>query len=167
VVREVVEVSPDGNTMTSSFTFLARTDGKQPTDVFTYKRTGGEGKPYAFIGAWKEDRTLRKWGEAPVPMIITESGGVLTMSNSVTDARTIIDLNKSEVAMTGGNPANDATRTAKKIDERSFEMTFTRGGRTTNSLYRVAADGKTMTLRFTSPGEGGKPVTSTFLYERQ
>ena len=39
VSREVVEVSPDGRTLTTSFTLLTpRKDGKQPTNVFTYKR---------------------------------------------------------------------------------------------------------------------------------
>ncbi len=167
-VREVVEASPDGNTMTSSFTLLApRKDGKQPTSVYTYRRTGGDGKPYPFIGTWKIDRKLTQWGEEPVPMIITESAGVLTMSNPVTDTRTIIDLNKSEVAVTGGNPATDVTRTAKSIDVNSFEMSTTRVGRTTNSLYRVSPDGKTLTIRFTAPGEDGKPVTTTNYYERQ
>jgi hypothetical protein len=169
VGREVVEVSPDGNTLTTSFTPLTpRKDGKQPTNVFTYRRTGGDGNPYPFIGAWKVDRNLTKWGEEPVPMIIAESGGVLTMSNPVTDSRTIIDLNKSEVSVTGAsNPATDITRTAKRVDDRSFEMTATRGGRTTNNLYRVSADGETMTIRFTSPGDDGKAVTTTSFYERQ
>ena len=43
-VREVIEASPDGKTLTSSFTQLGqRKDEKQPTTVNTYKRTGGDG----------------------------------------------------------------------------------------------------------------------------
>jgi hypothetical protein len=100
-------------------------------------------------------------------MVLTESGGVLTINNTTTDLKTTIDLAKGAVAVTGGNPATDVTRTAKKIDDRSFEMSTTRGGRTQTSVYRVAADGKTMTLKFTSIGEDGKPVTTTNVFERQ
>lgn len=169
VVREVVEVSPDGKTLTTSFTSLApRKDGKQPTTVYTYRRTGGDGRPDPFIGDWKLDRKLTKWGEEPLPTIIAESDGVLTISNTVTDAKMIIDLNKSAVTSTGeSNPATDIARTAKRIDDRSFEMSTTREGRTRTTLYRVSADGKSMSIRFTSLGDGGKSVTTTSFYERQ
>ncbi len=167
-VREVIEASPDGKTLTSSFTQLGqRKDGKQPTTVNTYKRTGGDGKPHAFLGTWQRDQKLTKWGDEPPTMVLTESGGVLTINNTTTDLKTTVDLAKGAVAVTGGNPATDVTRTAKKIDDRSFEMSTTRGGRTQTSVYRVAADGKTMTLKFTSIGEDGKPVTTTNVFERQ
>jgi len=101
-------------------------------------------------------------------MIIAESNGVLTMSNPVNDTRTIIDLNQSTATVTGApNPATDITRTAKRIDDRSFEMSTTRRGRLNTSVYRVSADGKSMTIRFTSPGDDGKPLTTTSFYERQ
>jgi hypothetical protein len=169
VGRQVVEVSPDGKTLTSSMTQLApRKDGKQPTNVFSYKRTGGYGQPYLFIGTWMQDRKLTKWGEEPVPMIIVESGGVLTMSNTVNDTKTIIDLKKSRVTRTGeSNPVTDVTATAKRIDERSFEVSTTRNGFKQNSLYSVSADGKTMTIRSTWAGDDGKPITTTSFYERQ
>jgi hypothetical protein len=101
-------------------------------------------------------------------MIITEKGGVLTMSDPVAEAKTIIDLNKSEVKVTGAfNPATDITRTAKRIDTRSFEMSTTRGGRTWTNLYGVSADGKTMTIRSTRKGEDGKTRSWTWFYERR
>ena len=91
---------------------------QQPTTVSTYNRTGGDGKPYPFIGTWRVGPDAYQVGEEPWPMIITESGGVLTMSNPVNDTKTIIDLNKSEVTVTGAfNPATDITRTAKRIDQ--------------------------------------------------
>jgi hypothetical protein len=166
-VREVIEASPDGKTLTSSFTQLGRKDGKQPTTVNTYKRTSGDGKPHAFLGTWKRDPKLTKWGDEPTTMVLTDSGGVLTMNNTTTDLKTTIDLAKGTVALTGGNPATDVTRTAKKIDDRCFEMSTTRGGRTQTSVYRVAPDGKTMTVKFTCTGEDGKPVTTTNVFERQ
>ena len=154
-VREVIEVSPDGKTLTSSFTQLGRTDGKQPTTVNTYKRTGGDGKPLAFLGTWKRDRKLTKWGGEPPTIVLTESGGVLTLNSTTADLKTTVDLAKGTVAVTGGNPATDVTRAAKKIDERSFEISTTRAGRTQTSVYRVAPDGKTMTMKLTSTGEDG------------
>jgi hypothetical protein len=168
-VREVIEVSADGQTMTSSFTsFAPRKDGKQPTTVFTYKRVGGEPKPFPFVGNWKVDRERTKWGEEPVPMIFSESGGVLTMSNPVTDTKTIIDLDKSEVKVVGAsNPPTDIMRTVKRIDAKSFEIGTTRAARTTTSRYSVSPDGKLMTIRFTGRGEDGKPLTTTSYYERQ
>ena len=101
-------------------------------------------------------------------MIITESGGVLTMSNPVTDTKTIIDLDKSAVTVTGAtSPPADLTQTAKRIDSRSFEMTSTRSGRSWTNLYSASPDGKTMTLRSTMAGDDGKPRSSTAFYERQ
>ena len=168
-VREVVEVSPDGKTLTSSFTsFAPRKDGKQLTNVFTYKRIGGQGKPFPFIGNWRIDRKLTKWAEEPIPMTITESGGVLTMNSPVSDTKLIIDLDKSAATVTGAsNPATDISRTVRNLDKRSFEMSTTRGPVTNKSLYRVSPDGKTMTIRSATLGDDGKPTTSTSLYERQ
>lgn len=167
-VREVIEASADGKTLTSSFTPLGpRKDGKQPTNVATYKRTGGDGKPHAFLGTWRRDPKLTKWGDEPPTTVFTESGGVLIMNNPTTDVKTVIDLGKGAVAVTGGNPATDVTRTAKKIDDRSFEMSTTRGGRTQTSTYRVTPDGKTIMVKFTGTNEDGKLVTTTSVFERQ
>jgi hypothetical protein len=149
--------------------FAPRKDGKeQPTTVFTYKRIAGDGKPYAFIGTWKGDPKLTKWGEEPVPMIISDENGVLTMSNPVSDVKTIIDLNKSEMKVTGAsNPPADVRWSAKRIDAKSFQTDTTRADRTFTAVYTVSSDGKTLTVRRTSPGDDGKPVVVTSVYERQ
>jgi hypothetical protein len=56
MARQVVEASTDGNTLTIFIHSARSSKGrKQPTNVFTYKRTGGDGKPYPFVGIWKQD----------------------------------------------------------------------------------------------------------------
>ncbi len=166
VTREVVEVSPDGNTMTTSFTVLTpRKDGKQVTNVFTYNRTGGEPTPFPFIGTWKIDRSLTRWGEEPIPMIITEAGGVLTIGNPVNDAKTVLDLNHGTVTGTGPTRAMDTKQAVKAIDERSFERSYSRGPLTAKSVHSVSPDRKTMTVISTSM-QDGKTTTSTFHYQR-
>jgi hypothetical protein len=167
IVRERVEVSSDGKKLTRSFTTYNRKDGSGTTNIFTHTRTAGDPKPFPYIGSWTMDRSLTKFGSDPVPLIISDSSGVLTWSDPVSNTRLTIDAAKGTVTPTGDNLAPDTKQTVKRIDDRTLELTFNRGPITTTSLYAVAPDGKTMTVRSTTVGTDGKPRTSTFLYERQ
>jgi hypothetical protein len=163
-----VEVSADGKTLMDSFTTITpRKDGKQPTTVYFFNRIGGDGKPYPFLGVWKPDHKRTKWGEEAPRMIITESAGVLTLTNTSSESETTINLQKSEITVTGPNEAKDVTYTVKKIGERSFEWANTRRGITTKRVYEVSANGKTLSVRNSVPGEDGQPRSATTIYERQ
>lgn len=170
-VTELIEVSPDGMILTSSMhSFAPRPDGKpQPTNLFTFERAGEGGKPYPFVGTWKRNRRLTKWGEEAVPMIISETAaGVLTMASATADGKTVVDLNRSSMTLAGAaNPAPDVTRSAKRIDATAFETTAIRGTRKSTSLYRLSPDGKELTIRVTVSGDDGKPVAGTTFYDRQ
>jgi hypothetical protein len=100
-------------------------------------------------------------------MIITESAGVLTLTNTSSESETTINLQKSEITVTGPNEAKDVTYTVKKIGERSFEWANTRRGITTKRVYEVSANGKTLSVRNSVPGEDGQPRSATTIYERQ
>jgi hypothetical protein len=170
-VTEVIEVSPDGMVLTSSMqSFAPRPDGKpRTTNLFTFERVGEGGKPYPFVGTWKRNRRLTKWGEEAVPMVISEAAeGVLTMASANTDGKTVVDLNQSTMTLTGAaNPATDVKRSAKRIDATAFETTAIRGTRKSTSVYRLSPDGKELTIRTTVTGDDGKPVVGTTFYDRQ
>lgn len=89
------------------------------------------------------------------------------MINPVNDSKTTIDLQKSEVTVTGPNPAMDATRSIKKTGERSFEWITTRGGVPRTSVFEVSANGKTLSVRNSVSDADGKLMSSTTIYDRQ
>jgi hypothetical protein len=71
-----------------------------------------------------------------------------------------------EYAVTG-DPTSDM-RSYKKIDDRTMEVTATKGGKVTLAgRIVVAPDGKSRTLSVTGTDAGGKKVTSTLVYDKQ
>jgi hypothetical protein len=144
-----------------------RKDGSGTTSVFTHTRTAGDPKPVAYVGTWTNDRALTKWGSEPLPLVITESGGHMTMSLTATNTRLDLDLGKSTVTATGDNLASDTKRTVRKIDDRTIELGTTRGPVSSTTVYNVSSDGKTMTVKFTGKSREGKPLSQVFVYERQ
>src|ERR1019366_10723020 len=66
-----------------------------------------------------------------------------------------------------GDPSSD-TRSLKKIDDRTLELTAKKGGKVTLSgRIVVAADGKSRTLKLSGTDAAGKKVKSTAVYDKQ
>ena len=66
-----------------------------------------------------------------------------------------------------GDPSSD-TRSLKKIDDRTLELTVKKGGKVTMSgRVVVAADGKSRTLTVKGTDAAGKKVKSTSVYDKQ
>jgi hypothetical protein len=66
-----------------------------------------------------------------------------------------------------GDPSSD-TRSLKKIDDRTLELTAKKGGKVTLSgRIVVAADGKSRTLTLSGTDAAGKKVKSTAVYDKQ
>jgi hypothetical protein len=165
--QQKIEVSEDGSKLTNTFASYFRRDGKPTTTITTYLRTAGTPGALPFLGSWKIDRSQTKYDSEPPPLVITESGDVLTMSSPVGTTKTVLDLAKSTVQMTGDNVATDAKHTLRKMDGRRFERGWARGLFKATTVYTVSADGRTMEIRSTSTGADAKPRTSTSIYERQ
>ncbi|MEP6767197.1 MAG: hypothetical protein ABJC61_00910 [Acidobacteriota bacterium] len=66
-----------------------------------------------------------------------------------------------------GDPNSDS-RTYKRVDANTMELTVKKDGKaTTTGRIVVAADGKSRTLTLTSTDAAGKKVTSTTVYDKQ
>jgi len=66
-----------------------------------------------------------------------------------------------------GDPAADS-RSYKKIDARTMELTNKKGGKTVISgKIAVSADGKSRTVTTSGTDASGKKVTSTAVYDKQ
>jgi hypothetical protein len=66
-----------------------------------------------------------------------------------------------------GDPTSDM-RSYKKIDDRTLEVTATKGGKVTLAgRIVIAPDGKSRTLSVTGTDASGKKVTSTIVYDKQ
>jgi hypothetical protein len=66
-----------------------------------------------------------------------------------------------------GDPSSD-TRSLKKIDDRTLELTAKKGGKVTLSgRIVVAADGKSRTLTLSGTDAAAKKVKSTAVYDKQ
>lgn len=167
ITQQKVQVSEDGSKLTNTFTGYFRNDGKPTTTTTTYVRTAGTPGALPFLGSWRIDRSLTKYDSEPPPLVITQSGDVLTMSSPAGTGKTMLDLANSTVKVTGDNIPTDAKHTLRKIDERTFERGWARGPIKNTSVYTVSADGRTMEIRSTSTGTDGKSRTFVSVYERQ
>jgi hypothetical protein len=66
-----------------------------------------------------------------------------------------------------GDPTAD-TRAIKKTSENKYSLSNKKGGKpTTTGTIEISADGKTRTLVTHGKGSSGKPVTATFVYDKQ
>ena len=64
--------------------------------------------------------------------------------------------------------ASSDTRSLKKIDDRTLELTVKKGGKVTmTGRVVVAADGKSRTLTVSGTDAAGKKVESTSVYDKQ
>jgi hypothetical protein len=167
IVRHKIQVSEDGSKLTSAFTSYFRKDGSGNVTTATYGRTAGAPVGLPFLGSWKIDRSLTKYDSEPTPLVITQSGDVLTMSSPFGRSQTTFDLAKSTVQVTGDNVATDVKQTVRKIDGRTFETGWARGPVNSTSVYTLSADGRTIEIRSKSIGTDGKQRIFTSVLERQ
>jgi hypothetical protein len=165
IQREVVDVDDGGKKLIRRVTVYDRKDGEGTTNIYTYTRSGGDARPFPFVGAWTINRNQTKFGAEPIPFTIAEAGGVMTWSDPVTSEVVTIDLATNKVSLTGGR--SDVTAETRLVDERTREFRLMRGNSRWTSVYSISPDGTTMTVRATMMGPDGKPRVNTFIYERQ
>jgi hypothetical protein len=66
-----------------------------------------------------------------------------------------------------GDPAVDA-RSMQKVDDHHYKVANKKGGKTTTSgTIEFSADGRTRTLNTHSTDATGKPMSATFVYDKQ
>jgi hypothetical protein len=130
-----------------------------------------------WLGTWKMNAAKSKFSPGPGPRSLTlkfeaAPAGIKFSSEGV-DAEGkatktgYVSRFDGQAVPYEGNPDAD-TAAPKKIDDNSYENTWTKGGKTTtNAKVVVSADGKTMTITHAGTNAKGQTVNHTFVYDRQ
>ena len=133
--------------------------------------------PKGLEGTWTLNASKSKFSPGPPPKNMT-----VTYSVVGTDGmRIVVNVTPAEGPpqtweMTAhydgkehpvkGNPNADMV-TVKRIDDRTGESTFKKGGKVTATNYRVlSADGKTLTITSSGTTADGKPRKDVQVFER-
>jgi hypothetical protein len=129
-----------------------------------------------FMGTWKLNEAKSKFppGATKNSTVVYEAAGD---SIKVTIDGVSGDGKPVHVEWTGkfdgkdypstGSSVDDA-RAYTKIDDHTLHVVIKKGGKEIGSAHVVtSADGKTRTVKATTPGPDGKNVTSTAVYDKQ
>jgi hypothetical protein len=132
--------------------------------------------PKALEGTWKLNAAKSKFSPGPAPKSMT-----ITYSAAGDGVKIVVDMTPADGApqhweMAGtydgkeapvkGNPLAD-TVSFKRIDDRSAESTFKKGGKVTATNMRVlSADGKTLTVTSKGVTADGKPRSDVQVFEK-
>jgi hypothetical protein len=133
--------------------------------------------PKGLEGTWKLDTAKSKFSPGPAPKSMT-----VTYSVVGTDGmKIVVDVTPGEGAaqhweMTAhydgkehpvtGNPNADSI-SIKKVDDRTGESTFKKGGKVTSTNVRkLSADGKVLTITSTGTTADGKPRKDVQVFEK-
>lgn len=133
-------VSEDGQTFTS-VDENKRPDGSTAHNEGKFKRTAGTS---GLVGAW-ESTELKLSSPVPIELEAWKGDGYVIV-NPAYKGRTEFKCDGKDYADKGPRVAKGSTVSAKRVDERTIEITYKLKGKTTEvDHYEVAADGKTLT----------------------
>lgn len=140
-------VSADNQTFTSTDENM-RPDGTTGKSEAVFKRTGGTS---GLVGTWQT--TSVKVLSPQSVTIASWQGDGYTRTNSAFKETLEFKLDGKEYTPKGPRVPPGMTATARKIDEKSMELTSKLNGKTMETdKYEVSADGKTLTQTVTYPG---------------
>lgn len=138
--------------------------------------TTAQGKD-PWVGTWKLNLAKSTYSPGPAPKsstvtIAASEGGIKVTVDTVpaTGAAqhwTVTAKFDGKDNPVTGNPNADS-QAFKKIDDRSYEATAKKAGKTTTtSRVVISADGKTRTNSQTGTDPQGKPMKNTLVFDRQ
>jgi hypothetical protein len=152
-------VSEDGQTFTSTDE-NKRPDGSTSHNEAKFKRTAGTS---GLVGTW-ESTELKLSSPAPIEVEMWKGDGYVIVNPSY-KGRTEFKLDGKDYADKGPRVAKGSTVSAKRVDDRTIELTDKLKGKTTaTERYEVSADGKTLTDTISYAGLD-KPEVD--VYDRQ
>jgi hypothetical protein len=153
------KLSQDGNTLSDNYTeFAPNGPPSTPTVNYLYKRTAaGTG----FAGTWEATMTM---DEAFVLQIRPYEGDGLSFIRSSDDTRNV-KFDGKDYPNVGGDVAQGSISSARRVDERTLEITDKVNGKITRTIQiQLSPDHKTMT-RTVHPAGQSEP--NVFVFERQ
>lgn len=151
------KLSPDGNTLSDNYTEFAP-NGSPSTVDYKYKRTvAGQG----FAGTWEATIAIE---ETFVIDVRPYEGDGLSFIRSSEDTRNV-KFDGKDYPNVGGGAAEGSTSSARRVDERTLEITDKIKGQITRTVQiELSRDLKTLT-RTVHPVSQREP--NIFVFERQ
>lgn len=151
------KLSRDSNTLSDNYTEFGP-NGSPSTVNYLYQRTAaGAG----FAGTWESTMPV---DSAFVLQIRPYKGNGLSFIRSPEDTRNLI-FDGKDYPVAGRDVAQGATTSARRVDERTLEITDKINGKTTRTLHiELSLDLKTLT-RTVRPA--GQREPNIFVFERQ
>jgi hypothetical protein len=151
------KLSQDGNTLSDNYTEF-QPNGSASTVNYLYSRTAaGTG----FAGTWEATMAM---DEAFVLQIRPYEGDGLSFIRSPEDTRNV-KFDGKDYPTVGGDAAQGSTSSARRVDERTLEITDKVNGKITRTLrIELSSDLKTLT-RTVHPV--GQREPNIFVFERQ
>ena len=156
-----LRISGDGKTLTET-TEVKRKDGSKGVRTVTYQRESGDAQ--GLVGRWKAVG-LKIETPASVTYEVVGANG-LKFSNDVGVTYTVM-LDGKPVPVVGPAVLPGSMIAAKAIDDTTMEFTMSREGVVTGkSVRRVSADGKTLTVTFTSLGPNASKEPTIIVFTK-
>jgi hypothetical protein len=159
LVTGIWKLSQDGNTLSDNYTeFAPNGSPSTPTMNYLYKRTAaGTG----FAGTWEATMTMDR---SFVLQIRPYEGDGLSFIRSPEDTRNV-KFDGKDYPNVGGSAAQGSTSSARRVDERTLEITDKIRGKITRTVQiELSPDLETLT-RTVHPVGQSEP--SIFVFERQ
>lgn len=151
------KLSKDGNTLTDNYTEF-EANGTPSTEKYLYKRTAaGSG----FAGTWESTIPM---DSAFVLQIRPNEGNGLSLIRSADDTRNLI-FDGKDYPVAGHSAAQGVTSSARRVDERTLEVTDKIKGKITRTMrIELSPDLKTLTRTVHPVGQRDPNI---FVFERQ
>jgi hypothetical protein len=159
LITGIWKLSQDGNTLSDNYTeFAPNGSPSAPTVDYLYKRTAaGTG----FAGTWEATMPME---DSFVLQIRTYEGDGLSFIRSPEDTRNV-KLDGKDYPNAGRGATADSTSSARRVDERTLEITDKIDGEITRTIQiELSPDLKTLT-RTVHPA--GQREPNIFVFERQ
>jgi hypothetical protein len=159
LTTRTIQISADGKTLTE-VTERGLTNGKTLVTTVTSLRTSGEAQGLA--GTWKP-QSFRD--NMPDEMRYEPAGANGLKYSDPQGATFTVMLDGKPVPFTGPTTFSNTVVAAKQIDDRTIELTQSRGGVVlTTRKQTISADGKTMTITLLPAGANAAgPSTEVFV----
>jgi len=152
--KSKMTVSPDGNTLTTQWTFISQATGAPVNGTDTQTRVGkAVAGANAISGSWREDKSDITTNDALLFTYKTSGPDTLSMTTPTGQSYTA-KLDGKEVPFVGDPGIN--TVSVKRIGNAIEETDYRDGKAITVAKMTVAPDGKTMTAEIDDKLHGTK-----------
>ena len=123
------------------------------------------------VGTWKLNIGKSKFHPGPAPKSVTitiAQDGKVTVNETTAEGKDIsFSFTPAEASAVQIEGMDGTTISQRRVDDHTFEHTWTTGTMTMHGRGVVSADGRTMKYTLTGTRPDGKAVHNSELYEKQ